>query len=151
MHPFDSLTMYCVLVWMWFLLRLTAYLYTSCHFEALIMHNSLYSLLHTSHRTTGIQRDPRPPIPPCVMVSSAWGSSWGLRVFADHTGKNKRKTNASTISAHHAAFHVCLSAPSDRSRCRWHTNLMNQLFWAQEKPEYAHAGSKMVQILESQV
>ena len=46
---------------------------------------------------------PRPCIPPSVMASSAMGAQiGGLRVFADHT----RKTNAPTIFACCAAFHM---------------------------------------------
>ena len=50
---------------------------------------------------TDIKGDPRPRILPRVMVSSAMGLF--LRVFADHKGKNKRKTNAFTIRV---AFYV---------------------------------------------
>ena len=60
------------------------------------------------------------------MALSAIGA-WigGLRVFANHTRKNKHKTDAPMIFASRAAFNVCLSSRSGHSRCRWHTHLMN--------------------------
>ena len=70
--------------------------------------------------------DPRPCTPPCVMASSATGIKLGVyRFFADHTRRNKRMTNASTIFVHCVAFYGCLSSSSDRSRCKWHTHLTN--------------------------
>ena len=52
-------------------------------------------------------RDTRLPILPHVMASLAMGLNWGnLRVFADHTRKSKRKTNALTIFACRTAFNV---------------------------------------------
>ena len=41
------------------------------------------------------------------------------------TCKNKRKTNVYTILACRGVFYACLSSPSDRSWCRWHTHLTN--------------------------
>ena len=39
-------------------------------------------------------------IPPCNGVISHGAQIGGLRVFADHTCKNKRNTNASTVFVH---------------------------------------------------
>ena len=47
-----------------------------------------------------------------------------FRVFADHTHKNKRNTNASTIFAHLQHFTRVFSR-SDHSWCRWHAHLTN--------------------------
>ena len=85
----------------------------------------------------------------CNGVVSHGAQIRGIWVFANHTCKNKRKINASTIFAHCAAMHVYLHAQRP-SRCRWHTHLM---FWLWKKPEYSqfepHAGVKMAQILGS--
>ena len=54
-------------------------------------------------------KDPSPPIPPCVIASSAGG----LQVFADHTHKRKHKSNAFMIFACHAAIQ-CVSVISLR-------------------------------------
>ena len=62
---------------------------------------------------------------PCNGVVSHWAQIGSLWVFANHTYKNKRRTNASMILACRAAFCTCLSSRSDRSRCRWHANLKN--------------------------
>ena len=54
--------------------------------------------------------DPRPCISPRVMASSAMGLKLGVfGFFPDHTCKNKRNTNASTIFLRRAAFNTCLS------------------------------------------
>ena len=45
------------------------------------------------------------------------------------------KTNASTIFTHRAAFYTCLSSHSDRSRCRWHTHLMNHGYFDYRKTQ----------------
>ena len=68
----------------------------------------------TWQKTIDIHRDPRPPIPPRVMASSAMGLTQigGLWVFAEHRPKNKHKTNAPTIFVHLAAFYACLSVCS---------------------------------------
>ena len=66
---------------------------------------------------------------PCNGVVNHWAQIGGLRVFADHTRKNKCKTNASTFFACHAAFYACLSPCSDPSRCRWHMHLTNQSYF----------------------
>ena len=70
--------------------------------------------MHTppSFAETGVHpqiytRDPRLPIPPLVMASSAMGLNMGaFSFFSDHTRKTKCKTNAFTISAHHAALYA---------------------------------------------
>ena len=61
---------------------------------------------------------------PCNGVVSHGAQIGGLRVFADHTHKNKRKANASRTFTSHAVFYACLSSRSDR--CRWRTHLTNQ-------------------------
>ena len=48
-----------------------------------------------------------------------------IRVFADHTRKNKRKVTASRIFACLAAFYVCSTSLWDYSRCRWNMHLTN--------------------------
>ena len=62
---------------------------------------------------------------PCNGVVSHGSQIWGLWVFAEHTHKNKCKTNAPMIFAGGAAFYACLSSRSDCSRCKWHTHLTN--------------------------
>ena len=62
---------------------------------------------------------------PCNGVVSHRTQTGGLRVFPDHTRKKTCKMNAPTIFVHHAAFYVCLSSRSDRSRCGWYTHLTN--------------------------
>ena len=59
-----------------------------------------------------LKGDPRNPIPPRVMASSTMKLKLG--VFGFLRG-NKRKQNASTIFARHAAFNACLSSRLDRS------------------------------------
>ena len=88
----------------------------------------------------------------CNGVVSHVAPVGGIRVFADHTPRNKRKQNASTIFARCAAFHTCLPSCSDHSTYPSDESL---LFWSQEKPKYPqfepHAGIKMVQVLGSPV
>ena len=45
-------------------------------------------------------------IAPCNGVVSRWAQFGGLRVFADHTCKSKRKANALTIFARRVAFNT---------------------------------------------
>ena len=49
------------------------------------------------------------------VISHGAPISGGLRIFADHTRRNKCKLNASTIFARRVAFHACLSSCSDSS------------------------------------
>ena len=53
----------------------------------------------------------------CNGVVSRGAQNGGLCIFEDHTRKNKRKTNASMIFVHCAAFYACLSSRSYHSRC----------------------------------
>ena len=76
------------------------------------------------------KRDPRTPIPPHVMASSAMELKLGIQVFAAHSHGNKCKQNASMIFARCGAFHTCLSSRSDHSTYIH----LTQLFWLQEKP-----------------
>ena len=62
---------------------------------------------------------PLPPPPTCNGIISHGAQIGGIWVFADHTCKNKHKTNASTIFGY-----VYLHA-QNRNRCRWHTHLTN--------------------------
>ena len=55
---------------------------------------------------------------PCNGIDSHGAQIGGLRVFADHTCKNKRTHN---LRALYGVLRVCLSLPSDRSWCRWRT------------------------------
>ena len=74
--------------------------------------------------------------PPCNGVIGHGAQIRGLRVFADHAHRNKRKTNASTTFARRALFYACLSSRLDRSRCRWlYAPDEPRLFWLLEKPE----------------
>ena len=56
-----------------------------------------------------------PNTAPCNGVVSYGAQIGGLRDFADHTRKSKRKTNALTIFARRAAFSVWLFSRSARS------------------------------------
>ena len=98
-------------------------------------------------------RDPRPPIPPLAMASSAMAQIGGLRVFADHRRENKCKTNAPTIFASPAAFYAYLSSCSDRSRRIWHTHLTNYGYFdygkTQRPPIWAPCRNKDAQALGS--
>ena len=69
----------------------------------------------------------------CNGVVSHGAQIGGPHIFANHTGKNKRKTNAPMIFAHHAAFYVCLSSRSDCSRCSSHTHLTNRGYFDYRK------------------
>ena len=53
----------------------------------------------------------------CNGVASHGAQMRYILVFADHTCENKRKQNASTIFACHAAFKACLSSSLDRITC----------------------------------
>ena len=72
------------------------------------------------------ERDPRPRIPPRVMVSSAMGFKLGVFGFLPTT---HTKTNTSMIFAHRAVFQACLSSRSKCNRCRGHTHLMNHRYF----------------------
>ena len=54
---------------------------------------------------------------PCNGVISHGAQFGGLRVFANHTCKNKRKTNAFTILKCPVAFSACLASHSDSGSC----------------------------------
>ena len=51
----------------------------------------------------------------CGGIVSHGAQIGGIQVFADHTSRNKRKQNVSTIFTHCAVFPTCLSSSSDRS------------------------------------
>ena len=75
-------------------------------------------------------RDPGSPIPSRVMSSSAMGLNLGgLRVFAAHARKNRRKTDASTIFA---PCGVLCGVFYLR-----HTHLTNRDYFDYGKPEYS--------------
>ena len=111
-------------------------------------------LLWSSHRYT-------PEIPDLLYQSvkwcrQPWGSIWGCLVFADHTHKNKRNTNAFTISARCAAF-CAFFVFTHRSQYRHVTYAPDepQLVWLRKSPEdsqiHPHTGIKMAQVLWSLV
>ena len=77
------------------------------------------------YSATDIDRDPRTPIPPCVMASSAMELQLEVFEFCDHTCRSKRKQNASMIFAHCATFHTCLFPHSD---CSTYAPEESQLF-----------------------
>ena len=52
---------------------------------------------------------------PCNGIVSHGTSIGGIKVFADHTSRHKRKQNVSTIFAHCVAFHTCVPSHSDHS------------------------------------
>ena len=73
------------------------------------------------------KRDPRTPTPPRVMASSAMELQLGVfGVFADHTRRNKRKQNGSTIFAHCAALYAsCSDRTEDAgSKRTWRTRVI---------------------------
>ena len=71
--------------------------------------------------------DPRPPIPPRVMASSAMGLIWGSPGFCwPVTRKQKCKTNAFTIFVHRTAFcTVCLHSQMAVIAGNMYTHLTN--------------------------
>ena len=61
----------------------------------------------------------KPDCQPWAQIEGLWG-------FADHTRKNKCKTNALTMFVHRAVFYACLSSCSHSTRFRRHTHLTNR-------------------------
>ena len=83
--------------------------------------------LRSYHRYTG--EIPDLGYLPCNGIISHGAQIGGLRVFANHTCKNKCKTSSLTIFVPRAAFYTCLSLRSDYSRCRWHTHPTNYSYF----------------------
>ena len=70
----------------------------------------------------------------------------GLRVFADHTCKNKCKTNASMIFLCRVYFHA-QTAVDAGDICTWRTTVI-LLMEKPEDPQFEpHAGAKIAQVL----
>ena len=93
---------------------------------------------------------------PCNGVVSHGAQIGGLRVFANHTHRNKCKTNASTIFAHRAAFYTFyLHAQTTVDAGDIYAPDEPRLFWLREKPKDPkfenYARIKMAQVLGSPV
>ena len=72
--------------------------------------------------------DPRPCIPPRVMASSAMWLKLGRS--SGFCRPCTQKTNANTMRPWSMwCFTRVLSSRSDRSRCRWHTHLINRCYF----------------------
>ena len=103
--------------------------------------------LWSTHRYT--REIPNLQYAPCNGVVRYGAEIGGLWVFADHTRKIKRNTNASKILTRRAAFYMCLSSRYDCSRCRWHIYTWRTttvlITGKPEDPQYeSHAGIKCV-------
>ena len=101
-------------------------------------------------------RDPRPPIPPCVMASSAMGLNFGDLGFLPTTlPREYTKQMCSWSSCAMGQFNLCLSSHSDRSTCRLHAHLTNHDYfdYGEKTPMHfePHAGIEMAQVLGSLV
>ena len=101
---------------------------------------------------------------PCNGVVSHGAQIGDLRVFTDHTRKNKRKTNVSKIFARRAAFYTRFYLHAQTAVDAGDAPDESRLFRLREKPEdpqfehkpedpqfEPHAGRKMVQVLGSPV
>ena len=93
-------------------------------------------------------------ITPCDGVISHWAQIGGLLVFANHTRKNKRNTNASTIFAHFTRVYLHTKTAVDAGDI--YTHLMNRGYFDYgkklEDPLFEpHARIKIAQVLGSPV
>ena len=72
---------------------------------------------------------------PCNGVISHGAQFRGLRVFANHTWKSKRKTNAFMIFPRCAAFYACLPSRSYCNTSWYRTHLQTKIILITGKPE----------------